>query len=128
MIDIHQTDDAPAAIGPYSQAVSTDDGWVYTSGQIALDPSTGQMVSGGFEAQARAVLANLERVLAAAGCSFADVVKTTIYVTDLDSFPVLNQIYGEAVAPHRPARSTVQVAALPKGALVEIDMVARRGA
>lgn len=128
MIDIHQTDDAPAAIGPYSQAVSTDDGWVYTSGQIALDPSTGQMVSGGFEAQARAVLANLERVLAAAGCSFADVVKTTIYVTDLDNFPVLNQIYGEAVAPHRPARSTVQVAALPKGALVEIDMVARRGA
>ena len=126
MIDIHHTDDAPAAIGPYSQAVSTGDGWVYTSGQIALDPSTGEMVSGGFEAQARKVLENLERVLAAAGCSFADVVKTTIYVTDLESFPVLNEIYGEAVAPHRPARSTVEVCELPKGALVEIDMVARR--
>lgn len=126
MMDIHHTDDAPAAIGPYSQAVSTEDGWVYTSGQIALDPNTGEMVSGGFEAQALKVLENLERVLAAAGCSFGDVVKTTIYVTDLESFPVLNEIYGEAVAPHRPARSTVEVCELPKGALVEIDMVARR--
>ena len=122
---LHHTDRAPAAIGPYSQAVSAD-GWLYTSGQIALDPGTGEVVDGGFEAQVRQVLANLEAVLASAGASFADVVKTTIYVTDLASFPRLNELYGEAMGEHRPARSTVEVSALPKGALVEMDMVARR--
>jgi len=120
----HHTDQAPAAIGPYSQAIETG-GYLYTSGQIGLDPATGEMVEGGFEPQARRVLANLEAVLAAAGCTFADVVKATIYVTDLGHFPLLNELYGEAVGGHRPARSTVQVAALPKGALVEIDLVAR---
>jgi 2-iminobutanoate/2-iminopropanoate deaminase len=118
------TDRAPAAIGPYAQAIETG-GFVFTSGQVGLDPATGELVAGGFEAQTRRVLANLEAVLAAAGCTFADVVKATIYVTDLGWFPRLNELYGEALGGHRPARSTVQVAALPKGALVEIDLVAR---
>lgn len=117
---------APEAIGPYSQAVEVD-GWLYTSGQIALDPSTGEIVSGGFEAQARQVLANLRAVLGAAGCTFANVVKTTIYLQDLDDFTELNRLYAEAMEEHRPARSTVEVAKLPKGARVEIDMVARVG-
>jgi len=123
-IEFHHTDRAPAAIGPYSQAVSAD-GWLYTSGQIALDPESGQMVDGGFEAQARQVLANLRQVLSSAGCTFNDVVKATIYVADMANFPVLNELYGEAMGDHRPARSTVQAAALPKGALVEIDLVVR---
>jgi 2-iminobutanoate/2-iminopropanoate deaminase len=120
----HHTNNAPNAIGPYSQAVSYS-GWFYTSGQVGLDPATGQIVPGGFEAQARRVMANLEAVLAEAGLTFNDVVKSTIYVTDLASFPILNEIYGDALGDHRPARSTVQVAGLPMGALVEIDMVAR---
>lgn len=120
----HHTDEAPAAIGPYSQAVSAGR-WLYTSGQIGLDPATGEMVDG-FEAQARRVLANLRAVLAEAGLDFTDVVKATIYVTDLANFPRLNELYGEVLGDHRPARSTVQVAALPKGGLVEIDLVARR--
>ena len=120
----HHTDDAPRAIGPYSQALEVD-GWLYTSGQIALDPATGEMVPGGFEAQARQVLNNLRQVLAAAGCSFRDVVKATVYVVDLADFPKLNTLYAEAMGDHRPARSTVQVAALPKGALVEVDLVAK---
>lgn len=123
-MELHHTDRAPAAIGPYSQAVSVD-GWLYTSGQIALDPASGEIVPGGFEAQARQVLANLQAVLAAAGCTFSDVVKTTIYVTDLASFPQLNELYGAALGDHRPARSTVEVSGLPKGVLVEMDMVAR---
>jgi len=118
------SDRAPAAIGPYSQAVAVD-GWLYTSGQIGLDPASGQLVGGGFEPEARQVLANLRQVLATAGCTFADVVKATIFLTDLAHFPLLNQLYGEALGDHRPARSTVQVAALPKGGLVEIDLVAR---
>jgi 2-iminobutanoate/2-iminopropanoate deaminase len=123
-IEAHQTDDAPAAIGPYAQAVSTG-GFLFTSGQIPLDPASGEMVGGGFEGQARQVLANLRAVLASAGCDFTDVVKATVYVVDLADFPKLNALYGEAMGDHRPARSTVQVAALPKGALVEIDLVAK---
>lgn len=123
-MDYIHTDRAPSAIGPYSQAVSVD-GWLYTSGQIALDPESGEMIDGDFEAQARRVLANLNHVLSAGGCSFSDVVKATIYVIDLDNFPQLNELYGEAMGDHRPARSTVEVAGLPKGALVEIDLVAR---
>lgn len=122
----HHTDQAPKAIGPYSQAVELD-GWLYTSGQVALDPATGELVPGGFEAQARQVFKNLGAVLAAAGCTFQDVVKATVFVVDLADFPTLNGIYAEAMGDHRPARSTVQVAALPKGALVEIDLVARVG-
>jgi 2-iminobutanoate/2-iminopropanoate deaminase len=121
---LHHSDSAPRAIGPYSQAVSTD-GWLYTSGQVALDPASGEMVAGGFEAQARQVFENLRHVLASAGCTFADVVKATVYVVDLADFPKLNTLYGEVMGDHRPARSTVQVAALPKGALVEIDLVAK---
>ena len=118
------TDGAPEAIGPYSQAVSVE-GWLYTSGQIGLDPATGQVVSGGFEAQAKQVLENLRKVLASADCTFSDVVKATVYVVDLADFPTLNRLYAEAMGTHRPARSTVQAAALPKGVLVEIDLVAR---
>jgi 2-iminobutanoate/2-iminopropanoate deaminase len=120
----HHTDHAPAAIGPYAQAVSQGD-WLFTSGQIALDPETGTIVEGGFEAQARQVLSNLTQVLACAGCRFSDVVKATIYIVDMSDFPTLNELYGEVLGGHRPARSTVQVAALPMGALVEIDLVAR---
>lgn len=123
-MDFHHSDGAPKAIGPYSQAVSAD-GWLFTSGQIALDPVSGEIVGGGFEAQARRVLENLRAVLASAGCGFADVVRATVYVVDLADFPKLNALYGEAMGDHRPARSTVQVAALPKGALVEIDLIAR---
>ena len=123
-IEAHHTDDAPAAIGPYAQAVSVG-GFLFTSGQIPLDPKSGEMVGGGFEAQAKQVLANLCAVLAAAGCEFSDVVKATVYVVDLADFPKLNALYGEAMGSHRPARSTVQVAALPRGALVEIDLVAK---
>lgn len=118
------TDSAPKAIGPYSQAVAVD-GWLYTSGQVAIDPATGELVSGGFEAQARQVFANLREVLASSGCTFSDVVKATVYVADMADFPKLNAIYAETMGDHRPARSTVQVAALPKGGLVEIDLVAR---
>ncbi len=120
----HHTESAPAAIGPYSQAISVD-GWLFTSGQIGLDPNTGEIVNGGFEAQATQVLDNLRQVLASANCTFQDIVKTTLYVANLDDFPVLNSLYAQAMGEHRPARSTVQVAALPKGALVEMDLVAR---
>ncbi|MBW8876838.1 MAG: RidA family protein [Acidobacteria bacterium] len=120
----HHTNDAPQAIGPYSQSVEVD-GWLYTSGQVGIDPATGELVPGGFEAQARQTLKNLKAVLASAGCTFANVVKATVFVADLADFPKLNAIYGEAMGDHRPARSTVQVAGLPKNALVEIDLVAR---
>lgn len=117
--------DAPAAIGPYSQAVVVD-GWVYTSGQVGLDPASGELVPGGFEPQARRVFANLAAVLASAGCGFQDVVRATVYLADMADFPVLNGIYADAFGTHRPARSTVQVAGLPKAARVEIDLVARQ--
>lgn len=120
----YHTDWAPEAIGPYSQATSAD-GWLFTSGQIGIDPATGEIVEGGFEAQAKQVLINLSQVLSNAGCAFTDVVKATVYVSDMADFPVLNAMYGEAMGAHRPARSTVQAGALPKGALVEIDLIAR---
>lgn len=120
----HHTDKAPQAIGPYSQSVEVD-GWLYTSGQVGIDPATGELVPGGFEAQARQVLKNLREVLASAGCTFANVVKSTVFVTNLGDFQLLNTLYAEAMGDNRPARSTVQVSALPKNALVEIDLVAR---
>jgi 2-iminobutanoate/2-iminopropanoate deaminase len=120
----YHSDDAPAAIGPYSQAVSLG-GLLFTSGQVGLDPRTGELVPGGFEPQARRVFANLAAVLASAGCGFHDVVKSTVYVQNMADFPTLNAIYAEAMGDHRPARSTVQVAALPKGAMVEVDFMAR---
>ena len=123
-MDFHHSNAAPAAIGPYSQAVSVD-GFLYTSGQVALDAETGELVGDDFEAQARKVLSNLAAVLNSAGCKFSDVVKANVFVVDLADFPQLNELYGEAMGDHRPARSTVQVAGLPKGALVEIDLIAR---
>lgn len=120
----HHTESAPAALGPYAQAVEVD-GWLYLSGQAGLDPATGELVSGGFEAETRQVLKNLAAVLAAAGCSFTDVVRTGIYLTDFANFPKVNALYAEAMGDHRPARTTIQAAALPKGAQVEIDFVAR---
>jgi len=120
----YHTDQAPEAIGPYSQAISAD-GWLFTSGQIGIDPATGEIVEGGFESQAKQVLTNLSHVLSNAGCTFGDVVKATVYVADMADFPVLNAMYGEAMGTHRPSRSTVQTAGLPKGALVEIDLIAR---
>jgi 2-iminobutanoate/2-iminopropanoate deaminase len=123
-MEFHHSDRAPSAIGPYSQAVSAG-GFLYTSGQVGIDPATGELVPGGFEPEARQVLENLRHVLASGGCTFADVVKATVFVTNLADFPRLNTLYADAMGDHRPARSTVQVAALPKKALVEIDFVAR---
>ena len=120
MIQLHHTEGAPRAIGPYSQSVSAD-GLLFTSGQVALDPATGELVGGGFEAEARQVFGNLGAVLASAGCGFADVLRATVYLADMGDFPVLNRIYAESFSDHRPARSTVQVAALPRGAAVEIE-------
>ena len=119
------SDGAPAAIGPYSQAVTVGEA-VYLSGQIGLDPSSGQLVAGGVEAEARRVMENLKAVLAAAGVGFAQVVKTTIFLADLADFTKVNEIYGSYFGDPKPARSTVQAAALPRGARVEIDAIAVR--
>ena len=118
---------APAAIGPYSQAVVVGD-QVFCSGQIPLDPATGALVTGDFRAQAARVLDNLDAVLRAAGASFADVVRTTVYLTDLADFTVLNEHYGERFTEPFPARVTVGVASLPKGARIEMDVIAVRSA
>lgn len=117
------TRDAPAAIGPYSQAVRAG-GLIFLSGQIPLDPATGQIVPGDVAAQAERVLKNLEAILAAGGCAFGDVVRTTIYLVDLAHFTVVNEVYARFFAPPYPARVTVQVSALPRGSLVEIDAIA----
>lgn len=114
---------APAAIGPYSQAIACGS-LVFCSGQIALDPQSGQLVAGGVEAETRQVLANLEAVLVAAGASMKDVVKTTIYVVDLGDFQKVNAIYAEHFSAVAPARATVQVARLPRDARIEIDAIA----
>ncbi len=119
------TSGAPEAIGPYSQAIVSGD-LVFTSGQIPLDPSTQQMVAGDIRAQTERVMENLAAVLAAAGSGFDKVVKATIFVIDLNDFAIVNEIYGKRFLKDPPARSTVQVAALPKGARVEIDLIARR--
>jgi len=119
------TDEAPKAIGPYSQAIVSGD-LVFTSGQIPLDPKTQEMVKGDIRAQAERVMDNLRGVLGAASVSFAQVVKTTIFLADLADFAVVNEVYGKRFAGAPPARSTVQVAALPKGARVEIEMIAVR--
>jgi len=119
-----QTDQAPPAIGPYAQAVQIDK-LVFCSGQIALSPETGELVGGDVVAQTRRAMANLEAVLAAAGAGWDDVVKTTIYLTDLNDFAAVNQVYAEHFGDSVPARATVQVAALPKGAAVEIDAIAQ---
>lgn len=120
------TDNAPAAIGPYSQAVAVGD-LLFLSGQIAIDPTTGDLVSGSIEQETRQVMDNLRAVLTAAGASCDDLVKTTIYLVDMGDFARVNAVYAEYFAASPPARATVQVAALPKGVRVEIDGIARLG-
>jgi 2-iminobutanoate/2-iminopropanoate deaminase len=117
---------APAAIGPYSQAIRAGD-FLFCSGQLPLDPSTGKMVEGGIEVQTERVLRNLEAVLAAGGGSLASVVKTTVYLADLGDFPAMNAVYGKFFPQDPPARATVEVSKLPAGARVEIDAVASIG-
>jgi 2-iminobutanoate/2-iminopropanoate deaminase len=120
------TNDAPAAIGPYSQAVRIGN-FLYTSGQVALDPVTGSLVSGGVKEQTARVVENLKAVLAAAGASFAQVVKTTVFLKNMGDFAAMNEVYGRYFAADNavaPARSTVEVARLPKDALVEIEVIA----
>jgi 2-iminobutanoate/2-iminopropanoate deaminase len=117
------TPQAPQAIGPYSQAIVAGQ-MVFTSGQIPLDPATQQMVQGDIRAQAERVMENLSAVLAAAGATFAQVVKATIFLVDLGDFAAVNEVYGKRFPHNPPARSTVQVAALPKGARVEIELIA----
>jgi len=117
------SDKAPAAIGPYSQAVIAN-GFLFTAGQVALDPASMQVVEGDVVVQTEQVLRNLDAVLGSAGVSWADVVKTTVFLTDMRDFPRMNEVYARAMGDARPARSTVQVSGLPRGVLVEIDLIA----
>jgi 2-iminobutanoate/2-iminopropanoate deaminase len=125
-VRIIHTEKAPAAIGPYSQAIVAGN-FVYTAGQIPLDPATGQIVQGDVTVQTERVMRNLTAVLEAAGTSWAQVVKTTVFLQDMADFPRVNEVYGRMIGDARPARSTVQVSALPRGVLVEIDAVALVG-
>ena len=121
--EVISTDTAPKAIGPYEQGIRVN-GFVFTAGQIALDPSTGNLTEGDISAQTRQVLENLKEVLKAGGSSLDRVVKATIYLKKMADFPVVNKVYAEYLGSSKPARSTVAVAELPKGALIEIDLVA----
>ncbi len=124
--NVIQTPDAPQAIGPYSQAICTDS-LVFVSGQIPLDPHTGEIVEATIEIQTRQVLQNVQAVLEAAGSSLDRVVKTLVFLKNIEDFAAMNAIYAEFFTHEPPARSAVQVAALPKGALVEIEVIALRG-
>ena len=115
---------APAALGPYSQGIVAD-GFFFASGQVPIDPATGELAGETVEAQARQVFANLEQVLAAAGCGFADVLKTTVFLTDFANFAEVNSIYAEYFVEPFPARSCVQIAALPRGSLLEVELIAK---
>jgi 2-iminobutanoate/2-iminopropanoate deaminase len=117
------TDNAPQAIGPYSQGIVAG-GFLFTAGQIAIDPATGQVIAGDVKAQTERVLTNLAAVLGAAGASWRHVVKTTVFLHDMNDFPAVNETYGRILGESRPARSTVQVSGLPRGVLVEIDAIA----
>ena len=121
--ELVQTETAPKAIGPYTQAVKAN-GMVYTAGQIPIDPKTGEFVSGGIAAQTRQVLENLKAVLEAGGSSLEKVVKATVFLRNMGEFATMNEIYAEYLGNVKPARSTVAVSELPRGALVEIDLVA----
>jgi 2-iminobutanoate/2-iminopropanoate deaminase len=121
--NVVHTDKAPAAIGPYSQGVIAN-GLLFTAGQIALDPSTGQVVTGGVTEQTERVLQNLAAVFDSAGTSWNNVVKTTVFLQDMRDFPAVNEVYARMVGDSRPARSTVAVAGLPRGVLVEIEAIA----
>jgi 2-iminobutanoate/2-iminopropanoate deaminase len=120
------TSGAPAAIGPYSQGIVSGD-LIFCSGQLGLDPATGDLVEGGVEAQTERALRNLASVLDAAGASIADVVKTTVFLADIDDFAAVNAVYARHMPDPAPARSTFAVGALPKGGLVEIEAIARHG-
>lgn len=122
-LEILHTEKAPAAIGPYSQAVKCGN-ILFCSGQVPLDPATGEMVTGDIIMQAERVMKNIEAVLAAAGAGFDDVIKTTIYLVDMADFAAVNEVYGNRFSAHKPARSTVAVKALPRGALLEIEVIA----
>ena len=123
-LQIVQTERAPRAIGPYSQAVLAD-GWVFCSGQIALDPTTGEIVAGDVTAQTERVMRNLTAVLEAAGASLERVVKTTVFLSNMSDFAAMNEVYGRHFGDHRPARATVAAAGLPRGVAVEIECVAK---
>ena len=114
---------APKAIGPYSQGVITN-GFLFTAGQVALDPARGELVGGGIAEQTTRALENLRAILTEAGTDFSQVVKTTVFLVDMGDFTAMNEVYGRTFGSHRPARSTVAVAALPRGALVEIEVIA----
>lgn len=118
------SDEAPEAIGPYSQAIAVD-GWVFCSGQIPVDPATGELSTGDIREQTDLVLRNLAAVLGAAGGSLGDVVKTTVFLADIGDFAAMNEVYARHFGDHRPARAAVQAGALPKGCAVEIECVAR---
>src|SRR5262249_10024188 len=122
-MDFIATNDAPHAIGPYSQAVRSGN-LLFVSGQIPLDPKSGNLIEGDFSAQSRRVFDNLKAVLRTAGADFKNVTRATVYLTDLGNFQTLNTIYAEYFGSHKPARSTIGVAALPRGAAVEIDLIA----
>ncbi len=117
------TDKAPAALGPYSQAIAAG-GMLYASGQVPIDPATGELAGADIETQAKQVFENLKQVLQAAGTDFGSVVKTTVFLTDLANFGVVNDIYAEYFTAPYPARSCVQISALPKGALIEAELIA----
>jgi 2-iminobutanoate/2-iminopropanoate deaminase len=123
MADVVATKDAPQAIGPYSQAIKAG-GFLFSSGQIAIDPATGQVIDGDVAAQTERVMNNLAAILKAAGLSLQHVVKTTVFLKSMGDFATMNEIYGRHFGEHRPARSTVEVARLPKDVLVEIDVIA----
>lgn len=122
-IKLINTSQAPGAIGPYSQAVIAGE-WVFASGQIPIDPATGEVIDGGIADQTDRVLKNLSAVLHEAGLSLDQVVKTTVYLADMGSFGEMNEVYAKHFGDHRPARATVQAAALPKNVGVEIDVIA----
>lgn len=124
MKNVINTKNAPAAIGPYSQGISVEGGrTVFLSGQIALDPATGQMITGGVEAEAKQVMKNIEALLKEVGATFENVVKTTIFLKDFNDFTTVNQIYGAFFPKNPPARSTVEVARLPRDAKIEIECI-----
>jgi len=125
-LGVVSTDAAPKAIGPYSQAITTD-GLVFTAGQVALDPKSGELIGTTTAQQTEQVLQNLEAVLAAAGTNLGNVVKSTVYLADMADFAQMNEVYAKHFGTHKPARSTVQAAGLPKAARVEIDVIALKG-
>jgi 2-iminobutanoate/2-iminopropanoate deaminase len=126
-LEMLHTERAPAAIGPYSQAVAVGE-WIFCSGQTPIVPETGQLLAGGIAEQAERVLQNLTEVLRAAGSGLDRVVKTTVFLADMADFAAMNDVYARHFGSHRPARSTIQAAGLPRSCLVEIECIARRGA